>query len=110
LGGGLLGLLLLDQLAPPDLSRYHDLSMLARDRGGEPLRVFASRDEQWRIATNAEEVEPRYLELLIAYEDKRFSSHFGVDPLAMGRALVQMATRGKVVSGGSTNTMQEVRL
>jgi penicillin-binding protein 1C len=110
LGGGLLGLLLLDQLAPPDLSRYHDLSMLARDRGGEPLRVFASRDEQWRIATNAEEVEPRYLELLIAYEDKRFSSHFGVDPLAMGRAMFQMAIRGKVVSGGSTITMQVVRL
>jgi penicillin-binding protein 1C len=110
LGGALLGLLLLDQLAPPDLSRYHDLSMVVRDRAGEPLRIFASQDEQWRIAATPGEVEPRYLELLIAYEDKRFASHFGIDPLAMGRALFQAATRGKVVSGGSTLTMQAARL
>ncbi len=110
LAGALLALGLLDRLAPPDLARYQDLSILVRDREGEPLRIFASRDEQWRIATTPKEVESRYLTLLAAYEDKRFASHFGVDPLALGRALFQAATRGKVVSGGSTLTMQAARL
>jgi penicillin-binding protein 1C len=109
-GGVLLVLGALDRLAPPDLTRFHDLSLVVRDREGEPLRIFATRDEQWRIALKPSEVEPRYRALLAAYEDKRFASHFGFDPLALGRAIYQAATRGKVVSGGSTLTMQVARL
>ena len=53
---------------------------------------------------------PRYLKLLLAYEDQRFWSHRGVDPLALGRAALQFGTRGHIVSGGSTITMQLARL
>jgi penicillin-binding protein 1C len=50
------------------------------------------------------------LTLLLAYEDRRFRSHAGIDPLALGRAALQLLTRGHVVSGGSTITMQLARL
>src|SRR5215216_2209696 len=49
-------------------------------------------------------------EALVAYEDKRFRQHHGVDPWALGRAAWQLATSGRVVSGGSTLTMQVARL
>src|SRR5262249_59175771 len=48
--------------------------------------------------------------LLLAYEDKRFRSHHGVDPLALGRAMAQLVTHGRIVSGASTITMQVARL
>ena len=54
--------------------------------------------------------DPQYLKLLLAYEDRRFHSHRGVDPLALGRAALQLMTRGHIVSGGSTITMQLARL
>ena len=56
------------------------------------------------------DVDPGYLKLLLAYEDRRFHSHAGVDPLALGRAALQLVTRGHIVSGGSTITMQLARL
>ena len=56
------------------------------------------------------DVDPGYLKLLLAYEDTRFWSHHGVDPLALARAALQLVTRGHIVSGGSTITMQLARL
>jgi penicillin-binding protein 1C len=56
------------------------------------------------------DVDPRFLKLLFAYEDKRFSRHHGVDVLAMGRAAFQLVTHGQIVSGASTLTMQVARL
>src|SRR5207237_10357249 len=56
------------------------------------------------------DVDPAYLKLLLAFEDQRFRTHAGVDPLALARAAFQLATRGRIVSGGSTITMQLARL
>ena len=68
-------------------------------------------DGRWRLPVDAKtDVDPGYLKLLLAYEDRRFHSHRGVDPLALGRAALQLATRGHIVSGGSTITMQLARL
>src|SRR6202012_5902546 len=58
----------------------------------------------------ATDVDPTYLKLLFAYEDRRFYSHSGVDLLALGRAAFQLLTSGHIVSGGSTITMQLARL
>ena len=58
----------------------------------------------------ANEVDSEYIKLLIAYEDQRFWSHFGIDPRAMLRAAGQFITNGRIVSGGSTITMQLARL
>ncbi len=51
-----------------------------------------------------------YLDILLAYEDKRFFDHHGVDPLALARAAFQLVANGRIVSGGSTLTMQVARL
>ena len=47
---------------------------------------------------------------IIAFEDKRFKHHIGIDPLAIGRAIVQNSKEGKIKSGASTLTMQVIRL
>ncbi len=103
-------LALADRANPPDLSRYENASPEVVARDGKLLRPFLSKDGTWRLKTTPRDVDPRYLALLKAYEDRRFDSHFGVDPLAMARAAVQLVRAGHVVSGGSTLTMQAARL
>src|SRR6185437_5189482 len=56
------------------------------------------------------DVDPRFVKLLFAAEDKRFTEHHGVDPLALVRAAFQLVTQRHIVSGGSTLTMQVARL
>lgn len=80
------------------------------DRNGVLLRPYATADGRWRLPATVADVDPRYLDLLIAYEDRRFRDHHGVDPLALGRAALQWIERGSIVSGGSTLTMQVARL
>lgn len=104
------GLALADRLAPPDLSRYRAASTEVTARDGRLLRAFTTRQGTWRLRTDPQDVEPRYLALLLAAEDRRFADHPGVDPLALLRAAGQLVTYGHVVSGGSTITMQVARL
>lgn len=80
------------------------------DRNGLLLRPFSLPDGRWRLAAKPEQVDKRYLEMLIAYEDRRFRDHIGFDPLALVRATWQLATNGEIVSGGSTLSMQVARL
>lgn len=102
--------LALDRIFPPDLSRYHDRSTEAVDANGRLLRAFTTADGKWRLKTSVDDVDPLYLDLLKAYEDRRFDSHWGVDPLAAVRAAGQLAERGRIVSGASTLSMQAARL
>ena len=80
------------------------------DRNGALLRGFSTDDGRWRLAADAADVDPRYVRMLVAWEDKRFRSHGGVDPKAFLRAAWQSLTLGRIVSGGSTLTMQVARL
>ena len=80
------------------------------DRNGTLLRAYTVADGRWRLRTTLDAVDATYIRMLIAYEDKRFYSHAGVDPVAMLRAAYQAQTQGKIVSGGSTLTMQTARL
>ena len=80
------------------------------DRKGALLRAFASEDGRWRLKAGVADVDPRYLTMLVAWEDKRFYDHGGVDLLAVARAALQSATSLRIVSGGSTLTMQVARL
>ena len=102
--------LTLDRLFPPDLSRYHDRSTEVVDANGRLLRAFTTADGKWRLKTALDDVDPLYLGLLKAYEDRRFDSHWGIDPLAAVRAAGQLAERGRIVSGASTLSMQAARL
>jgi penicillin-binding protein 1C len=98
-------------LGPLPLAEARHVSTTIVDRNGKLLRAYAMADGRWRLPVDAKkDVDPTYLKLLLAYEDQRFYSHRGVDPLALGRAAFQLITRGHIVSGGSTITMQLARL
>jgi len=98
-------------LGPLPLEQAHKVSTSIIDRNGKLLRAYAMSDGRWRLPVDAKTgVDPGYLNLLLTYEDRRFYDHHGVDPLALGRAALQLATRGHIVSGGSTITMQLARL
>ncbi|MFS4432444.1 peptidoglycan glycosyltransferase PbpC [Citrobacter farmeri] len=77
---------------------------------GTPLWRFADADGIWRYPVTPEEVSPRYLEALINYEDRWFWQHPGINPLSILRAAWQDLSSGRVISGGSTLTMQVARL
>ncbi|HJQ57206.1 MAG TPA: penicillin-binding protein 1C, partial [Vineibacter sp.] len=104
------GLITLDRLFPPDLTRYQDRSVEVLDADSRLLRAFTTRDGRWRLAATPADVDPVYLKLLKAYEDQRFDAHPGVDLLAVARATAQVAARGRIVSGASTLSMQTARL
>jgi penicillin-binding protein 1C len=97
-------------LGPAPLGEGLAFSTLVVDRDGRLLRPYATPDGRWRLPATRESVDPRFLALLLAYEDKRFNSHQGVDPLALGRAVSQLLRNGRIVSGASTITMQVARL
>jgi penicillin-binding protein 1C len=111
---GLVGLvaamLLLDALFPPPLTRAHVNSVLVTDRHGKPLRAFAAPDGRWRFAVRLEDVDPAFLDALVRVEDKRFWRHHGTDWSGMARAVIDSAAAGRIVSGGSTITMQTARM
>jgi len=97
-------------LGPAPLGESIEFSTVVIDRNGQLLRPYATVDGRWRLPATVKDVDPRYLDLLIAYEDKRFYAHHGLDPLAVARAAFQLITHGRIVSGGSTLTMQVARL
>jgi penicillin-binding protein 1C len=97
-------------LGPAPIGEGLDFSTTVVDRDGRLLRPYATPEGRWRLPAQADGVDPRYLALLIACEDKRFRDHAGVDPLALLRAAGQMLTSGRIISGGSTLTMQVARL
>ncbi|WP_374725740.1 penicillin-binding protein 1C [Tardiphaga robiniae] len=98
-------------LGPLPLDQARKISTTVIDRNGKLLRAYAMTDGRWRLPVDAKtSVDPGYLNILLGYEDKRFYSHYGVDPLALGRAALQLVIRGEIVSGGSTITMQLARL
>lgn len=80
------------------------------DRNGQLLRSYTVADGRWRLAVGLDEVDPRYIDMLLTYEDRRFRSHSGVDWRGVLRAGWQAVTNGRIVSGGSTLTMQVARL
>jgi len=102
--------LALDRAFPPDLGRYRTRSTEIVDANGRLLRAFITPDGKWRLAARVDDVDPLYVALLKAYEDGRFDSHWGVDPLAVVRAAGQWIGRGRIVSGASTISMQAARL
>ncbi|MEO3385427.1 penicillin-binding protein 1C [Mesorhizobium sp. CAU 1741] len=103
------GLDALDRAYPPPLD-LPETSVEVVDRDGALLRALATHEGAWRFRVALEDVDPRFIDMLVAYEDRRFRSHHGIDLLAVGRAAMQFVTNGRIVSGGSTITMQLARL
>lgn len=99
-----------DVVLPPPIERVDALSAIVTDRDGYWLHAFATKEGRWRFSADLDDIDPKFVEELIAVEDKRFWSHWGVDPLAVARAAVSAARSGEVTSGASTITMQTARL
>jgi penicillin-binding protein 1C len=85
-------------------------SVVLEDRTGELLGAKIATDGQWRFPALDTLPSDRYEKALIEFEDKRFYSHPGVDPFAFARAMRQNISGGRIISGGSTITMQVIRL
>lgn len=102
--------MLLDLAFPLPLPRARDAGAVVLARDGTPLRVFADRGGIWRYPVGVEQVSPLYLQSLLNYEDRWFWYHGGINPIALSRAGSQWLRNGRVVSGGSTLTMQVARI
>ncbi len=84
-------------------------STILLDRDGKLLQARIAADGQWRFPDEGE-VPEKFAKALITFEDKRFYYHPGIDPLALGRAFLLNLKQNRIVSGGSTISMQVVRL
>ncbi|MBU1054415.1 MAG: penicillin-binding protein 1C [Proteobacteria bacterium] len=101
--------IIIDKLYPVNLNpKTQTCVILAKD--GTPLRSFADANGVWRYPVTVDEVSPYYIEALLGYEDRWFYYHPGINPFSLLRASFQLLTSGKVISGGSTLTMQVARL
>lgn len=79
------------------------------DKDNNLLNASISRDGQWRFPIR-EKIPDKFRQAIVMFEDKRFDSHWGVDLRALSRATRQNFKAGKIVSGGSTLSMQVIRL
>ncbi|WP_315339112.1 peptidoglycan glycosyltransferase PbpC [Pseudomonas grimontii] len=100
---------LADRIWPLPLPQ-DDLARVVLAEDGTPLWRFADANGVWRYPVQTREVSPYYLDALLTYEDRWFYQHPGVNPFALVRATWQNLTGARVVSGGSTLSMQVARL
>jgi len=107
----ILTLIILDLIYPVTLTDdKQQFAKVITAEDGTPLRSFADKQGVWRYPVKINEVSPLYLQALINYEDRWYWSHPGINPIAMFRALYQNIRNKRIVSGGSTLTMQVARL
>jgi penicillin-binding protein 1C len=96
------------KLLPPRLFN-EPLSIVLEDAHGQLLGARIARDGQWRFP-EPDSVPYKFKEALLQFEDNRFPYHLGIDPLSIGRAVWLNLKNGRIVSGGSTLTMQIARI
>ena len=94
---------------PRELFRGVSYSTVVESAEGELLGARIAADEQWRFPP-CDTVPERFATALVQFEDRHFWWHPGVDPSALVRAVRDNLRSGHVVSGGSTITMQVIRL
>jgi penicillin-binding protein 1C len=104
------GSMAIGRLGPPDLSNAEQLSTTVVDRHDRLLRAFTTRDGRWRLPVQVNDVDQRYLAMLMAFEDRRFYAHGGIDYRSVARAAWQLVRHQRIISGASTLTMQVARL
>ena len=104
---GMLLFFLLNWIFPvPDKIEY---STIITDNKGEVIHAYLTKDQQWRMKTELNEISPLLRKTIIAKEDKYFYSHFGINPFAIAKSLAKNILTGRRTSGASTITMQVAR-
>ena len=84
-------------------------STVLQSSDGQLMSAAIASDGQWRFPPE-DSIPGKFADALIVFEDKRFRHHPGIDPFSIARAMRQNVATGKIVSGGSTITMQVIRL
>jgi penicillin-binding protein 1C len=105
----LLALLLLFWFCLPNPLFRTTYSTTVYDRNGELLGARVSKNGEWQFPPS-KELSDKYVTSVICYEDRHFYKHLGVNPVSLFRALKQNFKAKKTVSGGSTITMQTIRM
>jgi len=108
LAGIIILFLLLDRVTPVDTNVPFATIIEAKD--GTVLHAYIARDQQWRIKTRLDEITPELRKAIVFKEDRHFYHHLGINPLAIGRALINNIFHLKRTSGASTITMQVARM
>ena len=103
------GLLIIYIFSLPSVLFIDPYSTVLEDRNQNLLSASIASDGQWRFP-EGKIVPDKFKEAIILFEDKRFYSHPGIDPLSFGRAIQQNIKAKKIISGGSTLSMQVIRL
>jgi penicillin-binding protein 1C len=98
------------RIGQPSLGGNDAQSVTVLDRNDQLLRAYTTADGKWRLPVAPTDVDPIYLKMLLAFEDRRFHLHRGVDPLSYLRIATEVIRHRKLISGGSTLTMQAARL
>ncbi|MEK6782725.1 MAG: penicillin-binding protein 1C [Bacteroidota bacterium] len=93
----------------PKILFKDSFSTVLEDRDRNLLSASIASDGQWRFPEGVR-VPEKFKEAIVFFEDKRFYRHIGVDPLSLGRAIRQNVMAGRVIGGGSTLSMQVIRL
>ncbi|MGI9542743.1 MAG: transglycosylase domain-containing protein, partial [Cyclobacteriaceae bacterium] len=106
-GSGLL-FVILNLLFPLRIATDYGPLVLAKD--GTVMHAFLSEDDKWRMFIKLDEITPQLKQVILFKEDRHFYRHPGVNPLAIGRAIIQNILKGERTSGASTITMQVARL
>ena len=102
--------LVLDHVFPPNLSRLATTGTEILDRQGRTVALFPAPGGVWRFRATTSDVASVLLDTLIRTEDQHFWRHPGVNPFSLLRASLQDLRAGRILSGGSTLTMQAARL
>ncbi len=84
-------------------------SLVLEDKKGQLLGARIAKDGQWRFPAT-DSIPKKFEAAILEFEDRRFYNHIGIDPIGIGRAIEQNFRNGSIVSGGSTLTMQVIRM
>jgi len=103
-------LIVLWAIPRPEVLPDAPYSRVLFDREGRLLGASIAADEQWRFPPGPGEFPKKYVVAVTTFEDERFARHPGIDPIAIARAFASNLAAGRIVSGGSTLTMQLARL
>ncbi|MBN2093512.1 penicillin-binding protein 1C [candidate division KSB1 bacterium] len=94
----------------PKARLFPPVSTLVYARDGELLRAYTADDDIWRIHCSLNEISPLHQKLVLAYEDRWFYWHYGINPISIIRAAITNFKAGQILVGGSTLTMQIARM